>query len=493
MNFHPNAMAAHQMAGAGRNYAYIRQPIVGSHAGLSHIPLNLMQTMQPSQAVLSGNPMMLQHPNIAQPGQVLLRQGQPLLLRQPGTNLLQQQAQGFVHNGLTEVPVSGMLSSRYNLNLQGQNSMKVNALLGQRVNMNHQGQAQLLNARVNLNSPQQAANGAMVRNLMGNNIQIQRPAFVLQNGQNMFTSTVSSSPLQTHTIVTSSNYSQLTTTSSTEVRQPSESSQSPQEASASPKPTLTPENSGSVHETSTSSPPCSELTTESLSNTPQSSETTMVSVAESCPSTQGSKLVIPTETRVLHREKPYDRIIRPNYIALTDPKNHTSNKKDSKDLLIESLQKELQRLQKENSELKVENMKLKGGQSERVSLGSTTTSSEPTLVSVNSALEQQGGTVLRMDQENLKVAEEEEIDEDALLNTDSQTDSVTLGASTGNPEVTLEDQSSDGKPQSDSKNSVQDTTNIVSMATNFQSSLKAEADLAADNKNLPRASDIEAQ
>lgn len=493
MNFHPNAMAAHQMAGAGRNYAYIRQPIVGSHAGLSHIPLNLMQTMQPSQAVLSGNPMMLQHPNIAQPGQVLLRQGQPLLLRQPGTNLLQQQAQGFVHNGLTEVPVSGMLSSRYNLNLQGQNSMKVNALLGQRVNMNHQGQAQLLNARVNLNSPQQAANGAMVRNLMGNNIQIQRPAFVLQNGQNMFTSTVSSSPLQTHTIVTSSNYSQLTTTSSTEVRQPSESSQSPQEASASPKPTLTPENSGSVHETSTSSPPCSELTTESLSNTPQSSETTMVSVAESCPSTQGSKLVLPTETRVLHREKPYDRIIRPNYIALTDPKNHTSNKKDSKDLLIESLQKELQRLQKENSELKVENMKLKGGQSERVSLGSTTTSSEPTLVSVNSALEQQGGTVLRMDQENLKVAEEEEIDEDALLNTDSQTDSVTLGASTGNPEVTLEGQSSDGKPQSDSKNSVQDTTNIVSMATNFQSSLKAEADLAADNKNLPRASDIEAQ
>lgn len=484
-------MAAHQMAAAGRNYAYIRQPIVGSHAGLSHIPLNLMQTMQPSQAVLSGNPMMLQHPNIAQPGQVLLRQGQPLLLRQPGTNLLQQQAQGFVHNGLTEVPVSGMLSSRYNLNLQGQNSMKVNALLGQRVNMNHQGQAQLLNARVNLNSPQQAGNGAMVRNLMGNNIQIQRPAFVLQNGQNMFTSTVSSSPLQTHTIVTSSNYSQLTTSSSTEVRQPSESSQSPQEASASPKPTLTPENSGSVHETSTSSPSCSELTTESPSNTPQSSETTMVSVAESCPSTQGSKLVIPTETRVLHREKPYDRIIRPNYIALTDPKNHTSNKKDSKDLLIESLQKELQRLQKENSELKVENMKLKGGQSEKVSLG-TTTSSEPTLVSVNSALEQQGGSV-RMDQENLKVAEEEEIDEDALLNTDSQTDSVTLGASTGNPEVTLEDQSSDGKPQSDSKNSVQDTTNIVSMATNSQSSLKAGADLAADNKNLTRASDIEAQ
>lgn len=35
---------------------------------------------------------------------------------------------------------------------------------------------------------------------------------------------------------------------------------------------------------------------------------------------------------------------------------------DSKDLLIESLQKELQRLQKENSELKVENMKLKGDQ-----------------------------------------------------------------------------------------------------------------------------------
>lgn len=35
---------------------------------------------------------------------------------------------------------------------------------------------------------------------------------------------------------------------------------------------------------------------------------------------------------------------------------------DSKDLLIESLQKELQWLQKENSELKVENMKLKGDQ-----------------------------------------------------------------------------------------------------------------------------------
>ena len=39
---------------------------------------------------------------------------------------------------------------------------------------------------------------------------------------------------------------------------------------------------------------------------------------------------------------------------------------DSKDLLIESLQKELQRLQKENSDLKVENRKLKGGQ---VSIG----------------------------------------------------------------------------------------------------------------------------
>lgn len=128
--------------------------------------------------------------------------------------------------------------------------------------------------------------------------------------------------------------------------------------------------------------------------------------------------------------------------------------------------------------------------SEKESLGST--SSEPTLVSVDSALEQQGGTV-RMDQEISKVAEEEEIDEDALLNMDSQTDNVTLGASTGNPEVTLEGQSSDGKPQSDSENSVQDTTNIVSMATNSQSSLKAEADLAADNKNLHRASDIEAQ
>lgn len=128
--------------------------------------------------------------------------------------------------------------------------------------------------------------------------------------------------------------------------------------------------------------------------------------------------------------------------------------------------------------------------SEKESLGST--SSEPTLVSVDSALEQQGGTV-RMDQEISKVANEEEIDEDALLNMDSQTDNVTLGASTGNPEVTLEGQNSDGKPQSDSENSVQDTTNIVSMATNSQSSLKAEADLAADNKNLHRASDIEAQ
>lgn len=39
---------------------------------------------------------------------------------------------------------------------------------------------------------------------------------------------------------------------------------------------------------------------------------------------------------------------------------------DSKDLLIESLQKELHRLQKENSDLKVENRKLKGGQ---VSIG----------------------------------------------------------------------------------------------------------------------------
>ena len=317
-------MAAHQMTGAGRNIAYIRQPIVGSHAGLSHIPLNLMQALQPNQ-LLSGNPMMLQHPNIAQPGQVLLRQGQPLLLRQPGANLLQQQAQGFVHNGLSEVPVSGMLSSRYNLNLQGQNNLKVNALLGQRMNMNPQGQAQLLNARVNLNSPQQASNGALVRNLMGNNLQIPRPAFVLQNGQNMFTSTVSSS-LQTHTFVTSSSGSHVATASTAEVLRP-ESNPSPLEASASPQPTMIAEESRHTQETLASSPPCSESTTENPSNTLASSETTTVSVAESCSSPQGSKLVIPTETRVLHREKPYDKIIRPNYVALTDSNNHTSNKK----------------------------------------------------------------------------------------------------------------------------------------------------------------------
>lgn len=334
MNFHPNAMAArhqmpgagHQMPGAGRNIAYIRQPMVRNPQGLSPIPLNLMQAMQTNQTMMSGNPMMLQHPNIAQPGQVLLRQGQPLLLRQPRANLLQQQAQGYVRNGISDVPVSGMLGSRFNLNLQGQSNRKVNTLIGPRVNMNPQGQAQLMNARVNLNSSQQPGNSAMVRNLLGNNIQIPRPAFVLQNGQNMFTSTVSTSSLQTNSVVSSSSASRMGTSSSLEVVR-LESNQSPKEASASPRPTTITENSGSIPETSTSSPVCTDSTTENTSNIPKSSETTIVPADDISLSTQGSNLVIPTETRVLHREKPYDKIVRPNYVALTDPKNLTSNKK----------------------------------------------------------------------------------------------------------------------------------------------------------------------
>lgn len=50
-----------------------------------------------------------------------------------------------------------------------------------------------------------------------------------------------------------------------------------------------------------------------------------------------------------------------------------------------------------------------------------------------------------MDQEILKVVEEEEIDEDVLLNMDSQIDNVILGVSIGNLEVILEGQSLDGK------------------------------------------------
>lgn len=458
MNFHPNAMASHQIPGAGRNYAYIRQPMVGNPAGLSAYPLNLMQAMQPNQAVLSGSPMMLQHPNIAQPGQVLLRQGQPLLLRQPGTNLLQQQAQGYVHNGISEVPVSGILSSRYNFTPQGQSGIKVNALIGPRVNINPQGQAQLINARVNLNSPQQAGNGALVRNLIGNNIQIPRPAFVLQNGQNMFTTTVSNSSLQTHTVVSSSSVSQ------TEVVQ-SESNLSPREESASPHPTISTENSGLIPETSISSPPCSGSTTENPSNIPKCSETTIVSIADTSPSNQGSKLVIPTETRVLHREKPYDKIIRPNYIALTDPNNHTSNKKDSKDLLIESLQKELQRLQKENSELKVENQRLKGEEPEPEKQ-SAATPSDSLLVSITPG---EGNT------------EEEEIDEEALLNTDSHTDDKdTLGASPENPENSIKGQISNKHINSDTLKSVVETNSAV---TSSQNLVNSESDPSAEKKD----------
>lgn len=50
-----------------------------------------------------------------------------------------------------------------------------------------------------------------------------------------------------------------------------------------------------------------------------------------------------------------------------------------------------------------------------------------------------------MDQEISKVVEEEEIDEDVLLNMDSQLDNVILGVSIGNLEVILEGQSLDGK------------------------------------------------
>lgn len=50
-----------------------------------------------------------------------------------------------------------------------------------------------------------------------------------------------------------------------------------------------------------------------------------------------------------------------------------------------------------------------------------------------------------MDQEISKVVEEEEIDEDVLLNMDSQIDNVILGVSIGNLEVILEGQNLDGK------------------------------------------------
>lgn len=50
-----------------------------------------------------------------------------------------------------------------------------------------------------------------------------------------------------------------------------------------------------------------------------------------------------------------------------------------------------------------------------------------------------------MDQEISKVVEEEEIDEDVLLNMDSQIDNVILGVSIGNLEVILDGQSLDGK------------------------------------------------
>lgn len=50
-----------------------------------------------------------------------------------------------------------------------------------------------------------------------------------------------------------------------------------------------------------------------------------------------------------------------------------------------------------------------------------------------------------MDQEISKVVNEEEIDEDVLLNMDSQIDNVILGVSIGNLEVILEGQSLDGK------------------------------------------------
>lgn len=50
-----------------------------------------------------------------------------------------------------------------------------------------------------------------------------------------------------------------------------------------------------------------------------------------------------------------------------------------------------------------------------------------------------------MDQEISKVVNEEEIDEDVLLNMDSQIDNVILGVSIGNLEVILEGQNLDGK------------------------------------------------
>jgi hypothetical protein len=338
MNFNPNNMAAHQIPGAGRNITYIRQPMVGNPQGISPIPLNLMQAMQTNQSMLSGNHMMLQRPNIAQPGQVLLRQGQPLLLRQPGANLIQQQAQGFVRNGISEVPVSGMLGSRFNLNLQGQSNRKVSALIGPRVNLNPQGQAQLMSGRVNLNSSQQPGSSAMVRNLLGNNIQIPRPAFVLQNGQNMFTSTVSTSTLHTNSVVSSTSASIVVTSSSSSEVVRFESNQSPKEASASPRPTTAAETTGPAPETaSTSSLLCADSTPENPSNIPKSSETTIVPADDASRSTKGSNLVIPTETRILHREKPYDKTIRPNYVALTDPKNLTSNKKVCSQILFSFL------------------------------------------------------------------------------------------------------------------------------------------------------------
>lgn len=94
------------------------------------------------------------------------------------------------------------------------------------------------------------------------------------------------------------------------------------------------------------------------------------------------------------------------------------------------------------------------------------------LVSVNPALDPQ---------------KEEEIDEEALLNTEGQSDNVVLGASAGKSEVTLEEKNSDMPHNQSGKD-----TNTVSVETKSQTSMHVESN-GSTNKDLPRACDTEAK
>lgn len=93
------------------------------------------------------------------------------------------------------------------------------------------------------------------------------------------------------------------------------------------------------------------------------------------------------------------------------------------------------------------------------------------LVSVNPALDPQ---------------KEEEIDEEALLNTEGQSDNVVLGVSAGKSEATLEENSDLPHHQSGKD------TNTVSVETKSQTSTHVESN-GSTNKDLPRACDTEAK